>query len=317
MGNNPLVIQAEEYIRTTILSKLNTYTITDILPLAVAQAMGKIIFREGATPSLDREWKQYFTDVVLDGIDLDKVKSNVNFVDLMEELHQEIIMTAGDLMESWFFLSGHEQRMMLSHYCDEDCEERHCVIEDHNCGDEYDDCEFSCPLAEAAIEIPCDDTLGMDGIFSIPTLQKIPHPHVPTFEEMRWIFPAGRHGPASYVGIVEHRIFDLIKRTTPNEFLRGAGDSSALLSRLGWDTILCGDMEIAHMSHCPEGQLIGYRKDAVSFVVNDESENVWRWTGLHSASNRNRWRGQFLTIASWLFEDPDSCFVVTDIPRHP
>ena len=291
----------DKFLGTKVLAAIIQTSIDGIVPLAVANSMGKIQYRGGITPSANRQWKQYFVEAVVATEDIDRIHDKVSLRSFTDELLQMSTLTTRDLVNSWFFTDGHERGTELSHYCDEECSD-------------------PCSLKENAVEIPYENNLPMDGIFSLPNLTIAKHLLAPQYDDFLGYVPYVNRSP-TYVGITEKRIFDLIKRSTPKNKYADANTLGASLSQLGWDTITCGDMELTHMSHCPEGQMVVYKKDKLSLVVNDGDKKLWRWTGLNQILNqiagRNIMCGQFLTMANWVFEDPNSCFVITDIPRHP
>lgn len=223
------------------------------------------------------EIKQLYADVVVSGYDFERASGPLAVVDLLDELRQAAIMTAGDLMGTQVFGDGTGNGGL-------DLDGSLVGADNGTLYPTYAGITRSGNLWWRGNVNSAGGNLttsAMNADYGLATKGNA-HPTLEVTTQTLWN--------------------KLLDRVVPSQRYE-AGNAANRTAKIGFDAIRHLGADVVHDSHCPSGNIQYFNMDDIEMRVLNENR-MWGWTGWKTPANADLQQGQLLFAGNLLWKNP-------------
>ena len=223
------------------------------------------------------EVKQLFADVVVSGYDFERATGPLAVVDILDELRQASIMTAGDLMGDQVFGDGTGNGNL-------DLDGARVGIDNATLYPTYAGINRSTNLWWRGNVNATGGNLttsAMNADYGDATTGNA-HPTLEVTTITLWN--------------------KLLDRVVPSQRYE-AGNAANRTAKIGFDALKHLGADVVHDSHCPSGNIWFFNMDDIELRVLNE-QRMWGWTGWKTPANADLQQGQLLFAGNLLWKNP-------------
>lgn len=223
------------------------------------------------------EVKQLFVDIVASGYDFERASGPLAVVDLLDELRQAAVMTAGDLMGDQVYGDGTGNGGL-------DLDGARVGVDNSTLYPTYAGIDRSTNTWWRGNVNATGGNLttsAMNTDYGTATVGNA-HPTLEVTTQTLW-----------------NKVLD---RTIPSQRYE-AGNAANRTAKIGFDAIKHLGADIVHDAHCPSGNYWYFNMDDIELrVINDQ--RMWGWTGWKTQASADVQQGQLLFMGNLLFKNP-------------